>query len=223
MGATVTRSLDTDWFRESEVQPRNNPTIGWWADYPLFILPHLNLYGENVPIWDCDEYGGSITEEELSDGRHLVTVNIFVKGAPTLVKQQGCFRTIFIGEISYLYQQKFIVDLNIWPYFLIPWLDDDGFEDDTGLVILPTYYIPLASSLGTFGVDFGLEFVSVLFVGIGEGEMIYHWKQLKPGDSARMVFGVYGTLEEGYSWIREPIYDIAPYGDVWSLDFLKLY
>lgn len=223
MGATVTRSLDTDWFRESEGQPRNNPCIGWWTNYPLFLLPHFGPDGTFVPIWDCDDYSGKITEKVLSDGRHLVTVNIFVEGAPVWVKEQGCFRTIFIGEINYVYQQKFIIDLEVWPSFLVPWLDDDGFEDETGLVILPTYYIPLLSSLRTFGIDFGLEFVSVLFMGTGEGMMVNPWHQFQPGDSASVMFGVYGTLEEGYSWIREPIYDKAPFGDVWSLDFLKLY
>ncbi len=213
---TVKRSLDKDWFRETDIMPRNNPAIGWWASEELTIFPNYDSNWNLLPIRECDVYYGHIIDREMPDGRHMIIVTINVKGAPVIVETYNPTNsfTLFIGKMNYLYQQKFIIDLDLLPLMLIPWLDNDEFEDETGYVILLGYYIPLV--FGEIYPEMGLEFVSVHFIGIGERKLVNSWNGLEAGDTAKVNLGALGFATKGYELINLFL-------DIWALDFIKLY
>ena len=211
----IKRSLEDDWFIQVDGQSSMNDHIGWWASEDLIIFPHSDSDWSFVPITACDEYHGYIHEREMTDGRHLITVHIRVKGAPVMVEtfDPDNYVTLFEGKMNYLFQLKFIIDIEIWPTFLL-FLDDDGFDNKTGYVILPLY-LPLAID-SLWGMDMGLEFVSVHFVGTGKGEMVNDWNGLERGDTAKLKVATYGFAENGYNFINV-------WAPVWPLDYIKLY
>jgi len=209
--ATVKRSLEHDWFFQVDGQSPLNDNIGWWASEKLVVFPHD--YGVNfVPIWECDDYYGYILDREMRDGRHMITVTIIVKGAPVVVEtfDPDNWFIVFEGKMNYLYRLKFIIDLKIWPDLLVGWLDDDGFDNETGYVILPFQEFPLF-----YGSMLGLEFVSVLLIGTGKGKMVNYWNDLSPGETARLKVGAYGSAKKGYDFIYS-------WTTLWPLDFIKL-
>ena len=141
---TVKRSLEDDWLYEVDGQTPLNDFIGLWASEQLIVFPHLDSNWNFVSILDCDYYG-HILDREMPDGRHMITVHMQVKGAPLMVETFDPSNpvTLFAGEMNYIYQLKFIIDIDVWPTFLVPWLDDDGFDNETGYVILPEYNLPI--------------------------------------------------------------------------------
>ena len=209
---TVKRSLEDDWLYEVDGQTPLNDFIGLWASEQLIVFPHLDSNWNFVSILDCDYYG-HILDREMPDGRHMITVHMQVKGAPLMVETFDPSNpvTLFAGEMNYIYQLKFIIDIDVWPTFLVPWLDDDGFDNETGYVILPEYNLPII-----YGSMLGLEFVSVLFIGAGEGEIINYWDGLEPGDTAKVLLGTYGSAKKGYDLIYS-------FTAIWPLNFIKLY
>ncbi|MFX0083637.1 MAG: hypothetical protein ACFE94_17955 [Candidatus Hodarchaeota archaeon] len=216
---TIKRSLEDDWLISVDGVTPLNDHIGYWASEQLVICPHREYdpYWNFVSILECD-YHGHILERELPDGRHMITVHIRVKGAPVLVEtydpDPSNIITLFVGKMDYIFQLRFIVDLEEWPPWLVPWLDDDGFDDETGYVILPGY-LPLAFD-ALMWYEFGLEFVSVLFIGTGKGEMVNDWNGLELGDVAKVVGATYGSAKKGYNFID-------PFWPIWPCNFIKLY
>ena len=116
--------------------------------------------------------------------------------------------------LNYLFQLKFIINIEKWTASIAGWLDDDGFDDETGYVILPLY-LPLAIN-SLWGMDMGLEFVSVHFIGTGKGEMVNNWNGLEKGDTAKLKVATYGFAGKGYNFI-----DV--WAPIWPLDYIKLY
>jgi hypothetical protein len=212
---TVKRSLEDDWLYQADGQTPLNDYIGYWVSEELIAYPHLESNWNFVSILDCNYYG-HILDREMPDGRHMITVHMIVKGAPVMIETFNPSNpvTLFAGEMNYIFQLKFIIDIDIWPAFLVPWLDDDGFDNETGYVILPGY-LPLAFD-SLMWYEFGLEFVSVLFIGQGKGEMLNEWNDLELGDAAKVIVATYGSAKEGYNFID-------PFMPLWPLDFIKLY
>jgi hypothetical protein len=215
---TVIRSLEDDWFLSVDGVTPLNDYIGYWATEQLLVFPHREYdpYWNFVSILECDEYHGQLFDREIPDGRHIITVHVQVKGAPIIVETYDPSNpvTLFTGKINYVFHLKFTIDLEIWPSFLVPWLDDDGFDDETGYVILPAY-LPLAfDSLMMY--EFGLEFISVFLIGTAKGEMVNDWNGLELGNSAKLVVATYGSAKNGYNFID-------PFMPLWPLDFIKLY
>ena len=222
--STVKRSLDTEWFRETGIFPRNNPTIGWWASEQLIAYPNYDSDWNEIPIWECDAYSGHIIEREMSDGKYMITVTIIVKGAPVIVETFNPANpvTLFKGKMDYIYQQKFIIDLDFWAQFLAentPY-DVDGVNDgyENGHIILPGYFISIFDDYleRMYGLSMGLDFVSVLLVGHGKGEIINSWNGLEPGDIAKINLGALGTAGKGYKLIDYNFF-------IWPLNHIKLY
>jgi hypothetical protein len=214
---TISRSLKDDWLLSVDGVTPLNDHIGYWASEQLIVFPHREYdpYWNFVSILECD-YHGHLFERELPDGRHMITVFIQVTEAPVLVETYDPSNpvTLFAGKMDYIFQLRFIVDLAVWPPFLVPWLDDDGFDDETGYVILPGY-LPLAFD-SLMWYEFGLEFVSVLFIGTAKGEMVNDWNGLELGDTAKVIVATYGSAKKGYNFID-------PFAPIWPLDFIKLY
>lgn len=206
----VIRSLD-DWLYNVTGGPLNPDVGGWASDTlsdPLVIWPHYDRFWELTAVWDCEKYYGFVIDREMSDGRRMITVNMLVKGVPVFMRAidpvTGSSMVIFEGTMNYLYRYKFIIDLEVWPYFLIPWADDDGY-DENGNVLLPVGFIPLF-----YGSALGCEFVSILFMGSGKGEMLNDWNDLEQGECAEFSVGMLGIAQE------EP--DVE-----WPIDFIKVY
>ena len=215
---TIKRSLEDDWLIAVDGVTPLNDYIGYWASEQLIIFPHRDYdpYWNFVSILECDDYDGHILERELPDGGHMITVHMRVKGAPVIVETYDPSNpiTLFKGKMDYIFQLKFIIDIEVWPTFLVPWADDDGFDNETGYVILPGY-LPLAFD-SLLWYEFGLEFVSVLFIGTGKGEMVNDWNGLELGDTAKVIVATYGSAKKGYNFIE-------PFSPLWPLDFIKLY
>jgi hypothetical protein len=192
-----------------------NDYIGAWALNELIIFPQFNSDENFISILDCD-YHGHILEREMSDGRHLITIQIHVKQAPVTVEtfDPSNYIILFDGKMDYLFQLKFIIDLTIWPSLLVPWLDDDGFDDDTGYVILPAYIALALDSAMSY--EMGLEFISVILVGTAKGVMINDWNGLNSGENAKLKVRTVGFAKKGYNFIN-------PYFPIWPLDYIKLY
>jgi len=179
---TIKRSLD-DWFYDANGMPLN-PNVGTWNSDELIIFPH----SDGTPVWEYD-YNGFVHDRVMSDGRHMITVKMRVKGVPVIIETYNPENpiTLFVGEMDYLYKQKFIIDLNIWPSFLIPWADDDGF-DEYGNVLLPVHYIPLMFyNYNGMLFPFGIELISVKFIGIGEGVLVNSWNNLDAGEDVSAI------------------------------------
>ena len=209
---TTKRSLD-DWLYSKGKYMYGdplNPHIGAWASDtlsdPLIMFPHKDVDWNTVPVWECD-YTGFVHDQEMSDGRRMITVHMCVKGVPVVVETLDPENptTIFVGEMDYIYVQKFIIDLDVWPGYLIGWADDDGF-DDNGNILLPVYYIP---TMPIYGSMMGFEFVSIMFIGRGKGTAVNDWDGLEPGDSAKVKVGQFGVANE----------DIID----WKIDYIKVY
>ena len=204
---TTKRSLD-DWFYDANSDPLN-PHINFWASdtlsEPVIMFPHFDMGWNLVPVWECD-YTGIVHDKEMSDGRHMITVHMRVKGVPVVVETFNPENptTLFVGEMDYIYVQKFIVNLTEWAFWLVLLgFDDDGF-DDYGNILLPRGDIPMA-----YGSMFGFEFVSILFIGGGKGTAVNEWNGLEPGDSAKVKIGQFGVADEG--------------SVDWKIDYIKVY
>ncbi|MFW9827954.1 MAG: hypothetical protein ACFFEY_10195 [Candidatus Thorarchaeota archaeon] len=217
---TISRSLKDDWLLAVDGVSPLNDHIGYWASEQLVICPHREYdpYWNFVSILDCD-YHGHLFDRELPDGRHMITVFIQVKGAPVLVEtydpDPSNIITLFTGKMDYIFQLRFIVDLVEWPpWLVIAGFDDDGFDDETGYVLLPAY-LPLAFD-ALMMYEFGLEFISVLFTGTAKGEMVNDWNGLELGDTAKVVGATYGSAKMGYNFID-------PYWPIWPCNFIKLF
>jgi hypothetical protein len=213
----IKRSLDDAWLYQLDGKTPLNDYIGAWSpSEQLIIFPHFNADGNFVSILDCD-YHGHVHEREMPDGRHMITVQIHVKEAPVTVEKFDPANPIvyFDGYLDYLFILKFIVDLTEWPQWIVKaGFDDDGFDDDTGYVGLPAY-LPLAfDSLMMY--EFGLEFVSVIFIGTAKGVMVNGLNGLEYGDAAKLKVATIGFVDRGYNFIN-------PFMPIWPLDYLKLF
>jgi hypothetical protein len=211
----INRSLD-DWLYQMNSQTPLNDYIGAWASGQLIVWPHIGYEEGFVSILDCD-YHGHILEREMSDERHLITVQIHVKGVPVTVETNDPenYVVLFDGEMNYLFQLKFIINLTEWPQWLvIAGYDDDGFEDDTGYVGLPAYLPLTFDSLMWY--EFGLEFVSVIFISTAKGVMVNDWNGLETGDNAKLKVATHGFANREYNFLE-------PFVPTWPLDYLKLY
>jgi hypothetical protein len=204
---TIKRSLD-DWFYVVDGSDLNPHILAWASDTlsePVIMYPHFDAGWNLVPIWECD-YTGFVHDREMSDGRHMITVHMRVKGVPVIVEtfDPENYKTLFIGEMDYIYVQKFIVNITEWSNWLVMLgIDDDGFTDD-GNILLPRQDIPMV-----YGSMFGFEFVSILVIGGGKGTAVSEWNGLEPGDSAKTKIGQYGVANEG--------------SIDWKIDFIKVY
>ncbi len=204
---TTKRSLD-DWFYAAYGGPLNPHINAWASDTlsdPIIMYPHFDAGWNLVPIWECD-YAGFVHDREMSDGRHMITVHMRVKGVPVVVEtlDPENYMTLFIGEMDYIYVQKFIVNITEWSNWLVMLeIDDDGFTDD-GNILLPRQDIPMV-----YGSMFGFEFVSILVIGGGKGTAVSEWNGLEPGDSAKTKIGQYGVATED--------------GIDWKIDYIKVY
>ena len=204
---TIKRSLD-DWFYAADGSDLNPHIYAWASDTlsePVIMYPHIDAYWNLVPVWECD-YTGFVHDRELSDGRHMITVHMRVKGVPVVVEtlDPENYLTLFIGEMDYIYEQKFIVNITEWANWLVVLeIDDDGFDDD-GNILLPRGDIPMV-----FGLMFGFEFVSMKFIGSGKGTAVNYWNELEPGDAAHVKVGQFGVANEG--------------SIDWKIDYIKVF
>jgi len=204
---TTQRSLD-DWFYAVDGSYLNADVFVWASDTgsePLIMFPHIDPAWNLVPIWDCD-YTGFVHDREMSDGRHMITVHMRVKGVPVIVETYNPENpiTLFVGEMDYLYQYVFIVDCDEWAYWLVFLeFDDDGY-DDNGNILLPRGDIPIV-----YGSMFGFEFISILFIGGGKGTAVNDWNGLETGDSAHVKVGQFGVATDG--------------SVDWKIDYIKVY
>ncbi len=218
----IKRSFD-DWFYEMNGVNHLNDNLGVWTSGQLIVWPQFGYEEPFISILDSD-YHGHILEREMSDGRHMITVQIHVKGAPVTVETFDLdnYLVLFDGEMNYLFQLRFIINLTSWSQNLVRMgFDDDGFENDTGYIGLPAYVvISMASSDGFFSELFGVEFVNVIFIGTAKGVMVNDWNDLEAGDNAKLKVATLGFANRGYSFITT---NIPPYIPIWSLDYLKLY
>jgi len=140
-GYTFKRSLD-DWFYYNTGDPMN-PHIGpWFSDTlsePLGLYPHFDINWDLVPIWECEDYTGFVLEREMSDGRHMITVHMRVKGVPVVVEALDLVNPaiIFKGTMNYMFQLKFIIDIRMWAYILVHQVGEDTAFDENGNILLP--------------------------------------------------------------------------------------
>jgi len=202
--STTVRPLD-DWFYTAWGGPLN-PDIGAWSSDTLVIKPHVDIEGNVIAVWDCEHYSGCVLDKELSDGRRQITVNLQVEGVPVVIETLDPENSIvvFKGIMNYRYQQKFIIDLDVWPFFLIPWADDDGY-DENGNVLLPGALLPML-----YGSALGFEFISVLLFGSGEGEIVNTWDDMEQGTHAEVKVAMIG-------------YEMEDFGVVWPIDFINIF
>ena len=217
----INRSFD-DWFYEMGGVNHLNDNLGVWTSGQLIVYPQFGYEEGFISILDSD-YHGHILEREMSDGRHMITVQIHVKGAPVTAYDPDNYAVLFDGEMNYLFQLKFIINLITWSQSLASMgFDDDGFHDDTGYVGLPAYVVISMVSLdGDLSTLFGVEFVSVIFIGTAKGVMVNDWNGLKFGDNAKLQVATLGFANRGY--IFTTTYTGYTYIPIWSLNYLKLY
>jgi hypothetical protein len=225
--SSIKRPLD-DWFYDVSGFDLN-PHVGGWVD-GYQVRPQAIDYNTTTdewiykPIWECT-YDGFVLDRDMQDGRHMITVNIIVKNSPVIVAPPywwGGYYWVFEGVMEYKYQQKFIVDLEVWAGWLVMLgMDDDGF-DENGNILLPRWDIPFY-----YGSIFGFEFISVHFHGVGEGVIVNYWDQWEPGDSAKLSTNMVGLKKEDFK-LDHPKYwpaDLSglPWSVLWAVDFVKLY
>ena len=211
---TIKRPLE-DWFYSKGSYMYGtplNPSVGYWAPYGNFWLSdeliafnHMDESWNQVPIWDCEFFSGFILDREMSDGKHMITVIMHVKGAPLVIEtlDPENYMTVLVGEMDYVYRIKFSIDLTVWPSFLIGWADDDGF-DENGNILLPRQDIPFQY----YGY-FGIELESMLFIGNAKGVLLNAWNGMDAGNEVKVNIGMFAKGTEA---------DIE-----WKFDFIDIY
>jgi hypothetical protein len=76
----------------------------------------------------------------------------------------------------------------------------------------------MVSSDEFFSEFFGVEFISVIFIGTAKGVMLNDWNGLEAGDNAKLKVSTLGFANRGYSFTT-----MGGYLPIWSLNYLKLY